>query len=76
MEMAGYDRYDALWWRAFEEKLGECTRRRNKCCHAGLFEWEEQVLLLDGMFKADLDGQEKRKIGGIMFESEVGRKLG
>ncbi len=76
MEMAGYDRYDALWWSAFEEKLGECTRRRNKCCHAGLFEWEEQVLLLDGMFKADLDGQEKRKIGGIMFESEIGRKLG
>lgn len=75
MEKAGYNQYDILWWSSFENRLNNCKERRNKCCHAGVFKWEEQISLLSDMFKESM-GKDEKKIGGIMFESIVGRKLG
>lgn len=74
MEKAGFPQYDLLWWSAFERGLNACRERRNNCCHAGLFIWEEQIRLLSDMFKESM-GEKEKKIGGIMFESMVGRKL-
>lgn len=74
MEKAGFPQYDILWWSAFEKGLNACRERRNNCCHAGLFIWEEQIRLLSDMFKESM-GEKEKKIGGIMFESIVGRKL-
>lgn len=74
MKKAGFPQYDLLWWNAFEKKLIDCKDRRNHCCHAGLFIWEEQIRLLSDMFKESM-GEKEKKIGGIMFESMVGRKL-
>lgn len=76
MEQKGNAAYDKVWWEAFAKKLKDCTDRRNQCCHSGLFSWKEQSFLLFDMFKEDAHGQEKdRRIGGIMFESGIGKKL-
>ena len=76
MEEKGATAYDKSWWGSFEEKLKDCTARRNQCCHSGLFKWQEQSFLLFDMFKEDTDRQGRsRRIGGIMFESEIGKKL-
>ena len=75
MEKVGFPQYDPLWWSAFEKKLIDCKDRRNHCCHAGMFIWEEQIRLLSDMFKESM-GEKEKKIGGIMFESTVGKKLG
>lgn len=39
-----------------------------------MFIWEEQIRLLSDMFKESM-GEKEKKIGGIMFESMVGKKL-
>lgn len=77
MKMIGKGTYDEAWWSSFEDKLGDCTNRRNKCCHSGLFSWKEQLFLLFDMFKNDDVKKQKQNkpIGGILFESEVGKSL-
>lgn len=72
----GKSRYDEIWWSSFERKLRDCKDRRNQCCHSGLFTWREQSFLLFDMFMDDAQKQEKiSKIGGILFESKVGKEL-
>lgn len=77
MEMIGKDTYDEAWWSSFEDKLGDYTNRRNKCCRNGSFSWKEQSFLLFDMFKqGDAKQQKQNKpIGGILFESKVGESL-
>lgn len=77
MKKISKDTYDEAWWSLFEEKLRDCTDRRNKCCHSGLFSWKDQSFLLFDMFKSDDAKQQKQNkpIGGIMFESKVGKGL-
>lgn len=71
MQTIGNTDYDQVWWRLFEERLSECTIRRNKCCHSGVFNWKELSYLLYDMFKK----HEKKNIGGVIFESRAGTKL-
>lgn len=71
MQTIGNTDYDQVWWRLFDERLSECTIRRNKCCHSGVFNWKELSYLLYDMFKK----HEKKNIGGVIFESRVGTKL-
>lgn len=75
MKAAGNPKYDENWWRSFEERLKDCTNRRNQCCHSGLFSWKENSHLLADMFRKDNAQERSPKIGGIMFESEVGKML-
>lgn len=65
-------KYNSIWWSEFNEKLNACTKRRNMCCHSGLFAWRDLSYLLADMFK---ESESKIKIGGLMFESEIGKKL-
>ncbi len=72
----GKSRYDKEWWGLFERKLKNCKDRRNQCCHSGLFTWREQSFFLFDMFTDDAQKQGKiPKVGGILFESRVGKEL-
>jgi len=76
MKMLGKDTYDAAWWSSFQEKLSDCIDKRNKCCHAGLFNWREQSFLLFDIFSKDTKEQNRsREIDGILFESQIGNEL-
>lgn len=76
MEAKGKNTYDEVWWKAFGDKLDDCTKKRNQCCHSGLFTWNDQALLLFDMFEEDTQQQKRSiKIGGILFESKVGKEL-
>ncbi len=76
MKKMGKGRYDEAWWSSFEDKLSDCKNRRNKCCHSGLFTWEDQSFLLFDMFLDDTEKHERTpKIGGILFESKIGKEL-
>jgi len=76
MKMLGKDTHDVAWWSSFQKKLSDCTDRRNKCCHAGLFSWREQSYLLFDIFGKDTKGQNRsREIDGILFESQIGKEL-
>lgn len=77
MKAMGKHRYDGAWWSSFEDKLNDCRDRRNKCCHSGLFTWEQQSFLLFDMFADDTEQHARSpKIGGLLFESKVGKELG
>jgi hypothetical protein len=78
MKLKGQKVYDEDWWTAFEDKLRDCTNRRNQCCHSGLFSWKEQSILLFDIFMQDGEAQKKSRdisIGGIMFNSQIGKEL-
>lgn len=55
-------------------RLRECTVRRNRCCHSGLFSWKEQSYLLAEMFKRNRSDS-RVQMEGILFESKIGKKL-
>lgn len=74
MEHKGRKEYGSQWWEAFEARLSACTEKRNKCCHSGLFTWKDQSYLLADMFMIDSKNT-KIRLEGIMFASEVGKKL-
>lgn len=74
MEAVGKKEYGFQWWNAFVLRLSECTARRNKCCHSGLFSWKDQSYLLAEMFKRDSKDSEVQ-LGGILFESRIGKGL-
>ena len=65
MEMIGKDTYDEAWWSSFEDKLGDYTNRRNKCCRNGSFSWKEQSFLLFDMFKQG-DAKQQNKISQLV----------
>ena len=70
--------YNEAWWRSFEKKLKDCVMRRNRCCHSGLFSWKEQSHLLFDLFMEDGPGGREGRtppMGGIMFESQAGRRI-
>ncbi len=73
------DKYDVIWWESFENKLRDGTRYRNSCCHSGVFTWGKQALLLFDMFCTDVGSapengaNRKRKINGIMFDSQIAK---
>lgn len=72
MKMRNESKYDSKWWNEFNKKLYECTNKRNKCCHDSLFEWKDLSQLLADLFMVSGSSP---KISGLMFESEVGRRL-
>lgn len=76
MKMKGKELYDAKWWKMFENRLKDCTDRRNQCCHSGLFSWREQSYLLYDMFmEVRQTDQADNAMRGILFESNVGKEL-
>ena len=74
MELKGKMEYREEWWSAFQKRLKECTDKRNKCCHAGLFSWMDQACLLAEMFKS-AGGDSVAELEGILFASRVGKEL-
>lgn len=68
--------YSAEWWKSFCEKLKEFADERNMCCHPNKFDASNMIKLLKCEFMTDDEGATRNpKIGGVFFESEVGRKL-
>lgn len=74
MAQKGKAEYGYEWWDAFVTRLRECTNRRNRCCHSGLFSWKEQSYLLAEMFKQNRSDSQVR-MEGILFESKIGKRL-
>lgn len=72
MVKASYPTYNEEWWRSFAEKLSACAVKRNRCCHAGIFQWRQVSQLLADMFR---ESGESPKLAGLLFESEVGKLL-
>lgn len=78
MKVSGKSGHDEQWWSSFADKLCECTKRRNKCCHAGVFNWNEQERLRFDVFLDDNSAgniERNPRIGGLMFESFVGKQI-
>lgn len=68
--------YDINWWTSFNEKLKLCKDQRNKCCHSGLFLWDNLEKMRGyGFIDDDENDQRNPKIGGVFFESVIGNKL-
>lgn len=68
--------YDINWWTSFNEKFKLCKDQRNKCCHSGLFLWDNLEKMRGyGFIDDDESDQRNPKIGGVFFESVVGNKL-
>lgn len=70
----GKKEYGFPWWETFVTRLSECTNRRNRCCHSGLFTWEDQMSLLDIIFMSD-DSNKVVPMKGILFESRIGKSI-
>lgn len=72
MKNINQTKHDRKWWSEFGKKLSDCTHKRNDCCHDGLFKWNHLLQLLAEMFQ---ESENELKLEGLMFESEVGRRL-
>lgn len=70
MKEKGEQRYNVQWWKQYKEKLKKCTGERNKCCHSGLFTWEDQKMLIHEIFQ-----EETPVMKGLLFEAEVGKRI-
>lgn len=76
MMLEGDSEYSVSWWNSFNAKLKSFAYKRNKCCHPQWFKWNDMRQLLEYEFKEDGDNVDRNpKIGGVFFESEIGRKL-
>jgi hypothetical protein len=78
MQRQGETKYNRDWWKRFGEKLKDCVGKRNKCCHSGMFSWEEQGQLLLDIFIDDSENDKTYReltIGGLLFESAIGKNL-
>lgn len=76
LKARGEGSLDAAWWSAFRKKLAYCTEKRNACCHAQLFLWEDLLALLQAGFSGGRNTlSEERQLGGVFFESAAGEKL-
>ena len=78
MKEAGELRYDVQWWKQYGERVEQCTRQRNNCCHSGLFTWEAQKILIQEIFLTRHQGKGKQDapdMKGVLFEAEVGKRL-
>ncbi len=71
MKDIGEEIYDEQWWKNFRIELEECSKKRNGCCHSGLFTWADQSLMLFLMFV----GKNESDNSGLMLESQIGKKL-
>lgn len=72
----GGSEYSVPWWNSFNAKLKLFANKRNKCCHPHWFKWDDMRQLLEYEFKDDGgDVDRNPKIGGVFYESEIGRKL-
>lgn len=72
----GYDSYSQLWWKSFNDKLNQFANKRNKCCHPQRFTWDDMKELLEYQFAEDsYECQREPKIGGVFYESKVGKIL-
>ncbi len=67
--------YDSMRWSAFRTRLDVCTKERNKCCHTGKYTLAGLNKLMKNMFKEDTIGTKNIRMRGLMFESEIGKKL-
>lgn len=76
MKQIGEDAYTENWWKSFYDKLKDFTYKRNQCCHPQLFKWENMISLITDGFEMDTDNSTHNpKIGGVFFESIIGKKL-
>lgn len=76
MKRIGENAYSETWWRSFCDKLKEFTDNRNQCCHPQLFQWKDLKKLLAYGFEMDTDSSKRDpKIGGVFYESTVGKKM-
>lgn len=76
MKLIGEDDYSENWWKSFNGKLKEFTYKRNQCCHPQLFQWKDLKKLLAYGFEMDTDRSKRDpKIGGVFYESTVGKKM-
>ena len=72
----GDSEYSVPWWNSFDAKLKLFANKRNECCHPHWFKWDDMRQLLEYEFKDDGgDVDRNPKIGGVFYESEIGRKL-
>ena len=68
--------YSVPWWNSYNAKLKSFVNKRNKCCHPQCFKWNDMRQLLEYEFMEDGENVDRTpKIGGVFYESEVGRKL-
>ena len=78
MKERGELQYDLQWWKRYAERIDQCAKKRNRCCHSGLFTWEDQKSLISEIFLKE-EPEEKQGNGpvmrGTLFEAEVGRRL-
>lgn len=72
MKNINQTKHDSRWWSEFGKKLSDCTHKRNACCHDGLFKWNHLSQLLADMFR---ESGNELKLEGLLFASEVGRRL-
>lgn len=76
MKLIGENDYSENWWKSFNDKLKELAYKRNQCCHPQLFQWKDLKKLLAYGFEMDTDNSKHDpKIGGVFYESAVGKKL-
>ncbi len=76
MKQIGEDDYSENWWKSFNDKLKEFAYKRNQCCHPQLFQWKDLKKLLAYGFEMDTDSSKHDpKIGGVFYESTVGKML-
>lgn len=76
MQQIGENIYTKKWWDSFNDKLREFANKRNQCCHPQLFEWQDMKKMLALGFEMDGDdSNHDPQIGGVFYESIVGKKL-
>ncbi len=65
------------WWTAFNDKLYECSKKRNDCCHSSLFIWQDMEDFLQNAFQVtkEADCSLRQQLGGIFFECETVKKF-
>lgn len=76
MQISGKSSLDINWWNSFNGKLKLFANNRNKCCHSQWFKWADLDNLIRYEFEQDgSDAQRNPKIGGVFYESAVGKNL-
>lgn len=76
MQIKGEDSLNLNWWNTFNKQLKSCADKRNKCCHAQWFQWNDMLDLVYYEFsQVESNVQRSSPIGGVFFESAVGKLL-
>ena len=69
MKSIGEEEYQRDWWTAFNEKLNQFAKSRNRCCHSTAFVWKDMENLISLEFRKD------ETVDGVFYASKVGKKL-